>query len=702
MRPDSLSPLFASVQSLERIGSRTADTLSRLVRRASEPTGARLIDLLLHFPTSLIDRRARPKIAEAEEGSLVTMEILVTRHAPSPRRSRAPYKIYGEDDTGTVELVFFHADQSYLQRLLPVGEPRIISGRVVMYDGQLQMTHPDHVVALDALDELPLIEPVYPMTAGLSAKVLFGAISQAVARIPELTEWQDRSWWEAQKWPVFDEGLRTVHAPQSDLDLDPASPARSRLAFDELLANQLALALVRSKLRRVAGRRLKATDALRNTLIANLPFSLTGAQQRTLTEIDADMASDQRMLRLLQGDVGSGKTVVAALAMTTAVEAGTQAALMAPTEVLVRQHLKWFGPIADQLGLTVACLTGREKGKERTAILERLGAGEIDFLIGTHALFQDDVAFHDLGLAVIDEQHRFGVHQRLALQGKSGLGAHMLVMTATPIPRTLMLTHYGDMDASRLDEKPAGRQPVATRAVPIERTESVLARLDKAVSDGAQAYWVCPLVEESETLNIGTAEDRYAGLEKRYGDRVGLVHGKLKSAEKDRVMAGFAAGDISVLVATTVIEVGVDVPNATIMVIEHAERFGLAQLHQLRGRVGRGSGASSCILLYKSPLTETALARLNVLRETEDGFVIAEEDLRLRGAGEVLGTRQSGLPDFRLAAFPAHTELLAAARDDVKMILDRDPELTSDRGKALRELLYLFERDAAVRLIKAG
>lgn len=702
MRPDSLSPLFASVQSLERIGSRTADTLARLVRRASEPTGARIIDLLLHFPTSLIDRRARPKIAEAEEGSLVTMEILVTRHAPSPRRSRAPYKIYGEDDTGTVELVFFHADQSYLQRLLPVGESRIISGRVVMYDGQLQMTHPDHVVAPDALDELPLIEPVYPMTAGLSGKVLCGAISQAVERIPELTEWQDRSWWEAQKWPVFGEGLRTVHAPQSDVDLDPASPARSRLAFDELLANQLALALVRRKLHRVAGRQLIANDALRNTLIANLPFSLTGAQQRTLAEIDADMASHQRMLRLLQGDVGSGKTVVAALAMTTAVEAGTQAALMAPTEVLVRQHLKWFGPVADQLGLTVACLTGREKGKERTAILERLKAGEIDFLIGTHALFQEDVAFHDLGLAVIDEQHRFGVHQRLALQGKSGLGVHMLVMTATPIPRTLMLTHYGDMDASRLDEKPAGRQPVATRAVPIERTESVLARLDKAVSDGAQAYWVCPLVEESETLDIGTAEDRYAGLQKRYGDRVGLVHGKLKSAEKDRVMTGFAAGDISVLVATTVIEVGVDVPAATIMVIEHAERFGLAQLHQLRGRVGRGSGASSCILLYKSPLTETALARLNVLRETEDGFVIAEEDLRLRGAGEVLGTRQSGVPDFRIAAFPAHTELLAAARDDVKLILDRDPELTSDRGKALRELLYLFERDAAVRLIKAG
>lgn len=702
MRPDSLSPLFASVQSLERIGSRTADALARLVRRASEPTGARIIDLLLHFPTSLIDRRARPKIAEAEEGALVTMEIRVTRHAPSPRRSRAPYKIYGEDDTGTVELVFFHADQSYLQRLLPVGEQRIISGRVVMYDDQLQMTHPDHVVAPDALDELPLIEPVYPMTAGLSGKVLFGAIAQSVERIPDLKEWQDQTWWEAQKWPTFAEALCAVHAPQSDVDLDPASPTRSRLAFDELLANQLALALVRSKLRRVAGRQLKATDALRNTLIANLPFSLTGAQQRTLAEIDADMASHQRMLRLLQGDVGSGKTVVAALAMTTAVEAGTQAALMAPTEVLVRQHLKWFGPIADQLGLTIACLTGREKGKERAEILEKLGAGEIDFLIGTHALFQDDVAFRDLGLAVIDEQHRFGVHQRLALQGKSGLGAHMLVMTATPIPRTLMLTHYGDMDASRLDEKPAGRQPIATRAVPIERTGSVLARLDKAVSDGAQAYWVCPLVEESETLNIGTAEDRYAELQVRYGERVGLVHGKLKSTEKDRVMAGFAAGDISVLVATTVIEVGVDVPAATIMVIEHAERFGLAQLHQLRGRVGRGSGASSCILLYKSPLTETALARLNVLRETEDGFVIAEEDLRLRGAGEVLGTRQSGVPDFRLAAFPAHTELLAAARDDVKLILDRDPELTSDRGKALRELLYLFERDAAVRLIKAG
>lgn len=703
MRPESLSPLFAGVQALEKIGTRTAATLARLMRRTAEKNGARVVDLLFHLPTSLIDRRSRPKVAEAEPGSLATIEIQVTRHAPSPRRSsRVPYKVYGEDETGTIELVFFHADRSYLQKILPVSEQRIVSGRVDVYDGQLQMTHPDHVVAADALDALPLIEPVYPLTAGLSGRMLLGAVSQATDRVPDLAEWQDPAWVAARGWPTFAQAIKQAHVPQSDEDLEPSSDIRARLAYDELLANQLALALVRRRLRRVAGRRLLATGAKRNPFLDNLPFALTSAQERTMAEIDADLASEHRMLRLLQGDVGSGKTVIAFLAMLTAIEAGTQAALMAPTEVLVRQHAKWFAPYADRLDLGIACLTGREKGKDRAAILERLESGEIDVLIGTHALFQDDVTFRDLGLAVIDEQHRFGVHQRLALQAKSGLGAHMLVMTATPIPRTLMLTHYGDMDASRLDEKPPGRQPVATRAVPLERVDDILNRLDTAVSDGAQAYWVCPLVEESDVLDIGTAEDRFAALQQRYGERAGLVHGRLKAAEKDRVMTGFAEGDISVLVATTVIEVGVDVPAATIMVIEHAERFGLAQLHQLRGRVGRGTGASSCILLYKSPLTETALARLKVLRETEDGFVIAEEDLRLRGAGEVLGTRQSGLPEFRIAQFPMHNELLAAARDDVKLILERDPELASGRGQALRALLYLFERDEAVKLIKAG
>jgi ATP-dependent DNA helicase RecG len=476
-----------------------------------------------------------------------------------------------------------------------------------------------------------------------------------------------------------------------------------RLAYDELLANQLALAVIRQRLRRSAGRRLSSPGKRREAILTKLPFKLTGAQSRVLGEIDADLASPYRMLRLLQGDVGSGKTVVALLAMATAVEAGAQAAMMAPTELLARQHLKTIGSFAASAGLNIALLSGREKGAERKEILAALAEGRIDILIGTHALFQEPVEFRDLALVVIDEQHRFGVHQRLALQEKgTGRGAELLVMTATPIPRTLLLTSYGDMDVSRLDEKPASRKPVTTSVMPDERLETLMKELERPIAKGAQVYWVCPLVAESEVLDIAAAEERHAELEKRFGDKVGLVHGRLSGKEKDGVMAAFAAGRLSILVATTVIEVGVDVPTASIMVIEHAERFGLAQLHQLRGRVGRGAAQSSCILLYRKPLSEAAQTRLNVMKSTEDGFAIAEEDLRLRGGGEVLGTRQSGLPEFRVARLPDDEALLQVARDEAQLALTRDPELKGPRAEELKLLLYLFERDDAIKLMRAG
>jgi ATP-dependent DNA helicase RecG len=481
------------------------------------------------------------------------------------------------------------------------------------------------------------------------------------------------------------------------------TPARARLAYDELLANQLALAAIRQRLRKSAGRSLAPLGKVRRAIIAALPFKLTGAQTRSLAEIDADLASPNRMLRLLQGDVGSGKTIVALLAMASAVEAGAQAAIMAPTEILARQHLKTITGFADPAGLRVALLTGRERGPARETIVAALREGQIDILIGTHAVFQETIAFRDLALVVIDEQHRFGVHQRLALQAKgTGRGAELLVMTATPIPRTLLLTSYGDMDVSRLDEKPPGRKPVATSAMPLERLDEVIAGIGRAIEHGAQVYWVCPLVAESETLDLAAAEERFADLKQRFGDAVGLVHSRLKAKEKDQVMAAFAEGSISVLVSTTVIEVGVDVPKASIMIIEHAERFGLAQLHQLRGRVGRGADKSSCILLYRQPLSEAARERLAVMRRTEDGFIIAEEDLRLRGGGELLGTRQSGLPLFRVARLPEDAELLKAARDEARLVLARDPALNEQRSEPLKLLLYLFERDDAIKLMRAG
>jgi ATP-dependent DNA helicase RecG len=701
--------LFATVRSLKGVGPKVEGLLNRLVAPRHEGAHARVVDLVWHLPIAVIDRPLTPRIAEARIGELVTVEVTVAEHRPGGGRRggpRAPYRVLVEDQAGAaLELVYFNADQAYLKRLLPVGSKRLVSGKLESYDGWLQMPHPDHVAAIDAGGDggLPLHEPVYPLTAGLTNTVLRKAVGEALARIPALPEWIDADFLAQSAWPSFADAAAKLHAPEDDADLLASVPARARLAYDELLANQLALAVIRVRLKRRAGRRLAATNKLRKAILSALPFTLTAAQKRALAEIDADLEHPQRMLRLLQGDVGSGKTVVALLAMAAVVEAGAQAALMAPTELLARQHLATIRAFGESAGLGIALLTGRERGRERAEIVDALQRGRIDILIGTHALFQEHIVFQDLGLVVIDEQHRFGVHQRLALQAKgTGAGAELLVMTATPIPRTLLLTSYGDMDVSRLDEKPPGRKPVATRSVPLERLEEVISGVERAIESGAQIYWVCPLVAESEVLDIAAAEARHAELRARLGDKVGLVHGRLAGKEKDRVMAAFAAGEISILVSTTVIEVGVDVPNASIMIIEHAERFGLAQLHQLRGRVGRGAKDSSCVLLYRQPLSETARERLNVMRRTEDGFVIAEEDLRLRGGGEVLGTRQSGLPAFRIASLPEHQKLLEAARDQAQLILSRDPDLKGSGAEPLRLLLYLFERDDAVKLMRAG
>lgn len=710
MRPARLNSLFVPVRALKGVGPRIEGLLNRLLApKPSLPKGdqghARLIDLLWHFPVGLVDRTQMPSIAESPLGEIVTLTVRVAEHRPGGGRRgrRAPYRILVEDDTSAFDLVYFKADQRYLERLLPAGETRVVSGRLESYDGRLQMPHPDHVAPADASTGVPEIEPVYPLTAGLSNTSLRKALDGALTALPDLPEWIDAAFLAQQGWASLADSLKQLHSPRDAADLLPDNPSRQRLAYDELLANQLALAILRQSLKRRAGRSITALGRLRQAIVDALPFALTGAQTRALKEIDADMADPLHMLRLLQGDVGSGKTIVALLAMATAVEAGHQAALMAPTELLVRQHFETIARFAAPAGLRVRLLTGRERGKDRLAVLEDLKAGEIDILIGTHALFQDAIAFRDLGLAVIDEQHRFGVHQRLALQAKgAGAGAELLVMTATPIPRTLLLTSYGDLDVSRLDEKPPGRKPILTRTVPLDRLDEVVDGIDRAIQGGAQVYWVCPLVGESELLDLAAAEERFTHLRARFGDRVGLVHGKLPGKEKDAVMARFAAGDLAVLVSTTVIEVGVDVPNASIMIIEHAERFGLAQLHQLRGRVGRGAAQSSCVLLYKQALGEIARERLNVMRNTEDGFVIAEEDLRLRGGGEVLGTRQSGLPAFRIAQLPEHQDLLAAARDEARLSLTRLPHLEGEHGERLRLLLYLFERDDAVKLMRAG
>ena len=700
MRPLLLEPLFAPLSALPGIRPRIAALFDRLLDRT--PT-AHVIDVLFHLPTGFVDRRNRPKLSEVSPGTVVTVAVRVNRHRPPPpQRPRAPYNIETADDTATLTITYFNARRDYLEKLFPRGESRYVSGTATLYDGQLQMVHPDHVVDAAGFARLPPLDPVYPLTEGLHRNQVRRAIEQALERLPaNLPEWQDADWLKRNAFTGFAEALRRVHRPQAPDDVKPDGAAWSRLAYDELLAGQLALALLRARQRSRGGRGSTAAGRLRARIVAVLPYALTPSQERAVADIVADLAQPTRMVRLLQGDVGSGKTVVALFAAAHVIEAGRQAALMAPTEILARQHFSTIAPLAQKAGLRVAVLTGRERGRERAGILAALAAGEIDLLVGTHALFQEDVNFRDLALAIVDEQHRFGVHQRLSLARK-GEAVDLLVLTATPIPRTLVLTFFGDMDVSALREKPAGRQKVDTRTIPLERLGEVVDAVARALEEGRRVYWVCPLVEESEQVDLAAAAARAAALERRFGRKVDLVHGRMRGPAKDRAMARFAAGETRLLVATTVIEVGIDVPQASIMVIEHAERFGLSQLHQLRGRIGRGAERSTCLLLYKTPLGDTAKARLAVMRETDDGFRIAEEDLRLRGEGDVLGTRQSGMPGFRIARLEVHGGFLSAARDDAALLLARDPTLCSPRGEALRHLLYLFARDEAIRLLRAG
>ncbi|WP_027573449.1 ATP-dependent DNA helicase RecG [Bradyrhizobium sp. WSM1743] len=702
MRPSLLNPLFAPVTSLPGVGPKQDKLLQYLLSRNETP---RLVDLLLHLPSKVIDRRARPKIRDAAVGTMVTLEVTVDRHRPPPpRNARAPYLVYASDDTGDVVLTFFRAKPGYVEKLLPMGEKRFVSGTLQMYDGIPQIVHPDRVLDEEAIAKLSGIDPVYPLTEGLALGSLRRAIAQALQKLPALPEWISPEVLRRCHFPPIVQALTRVHQPVELTDILPDHPFWSRLAFDELLAGQLALALIRAQLRRPAGVRNAGDGHLRNKIIDALPYALTPSQRGAAAAIAEDLKQPVRMLRLLQGDVGSGKTVVALLAAAAVAEIGKQAALMAPTEILARQHIKTIAPLAERAGMRVAILTGREKGKERREIIAQLAEGEIDLLVGTHALIQNDVIFHDLALAIVDEQHRFGVRERLALTSK-GEAVDVLVLSATPIPRTLVLTYFGDMDISELREKPAGRQPIDTRAVAMSRLGEVMEGVGRALEAGKLVYWICPLVDESEaegTEHLTNATKRFESLQERFGDRVGLVHGQMKGTEKDRVMGQFAAHEIGLLVATTVVEVGVDVPAATIMVIENAERFGLAQLHQLRGRIGRGSEASTCILLYGEPLGEMSKARLKVIRETTDGFRIAEEDLKLRGEGDVLGVRQSGLPGYRIARPEVHGQLISQARDEALRILKDDPKLKGERGEALRCLLYLYERDEAIPLIGAG
>ncbi len=693
MRPFLLDDLFRSVAMLPGVGPKTAKLIEKLA-------GGKYLDLLFHRPIDYVERVVAENIMQAPVGQMVQLTLTVDTHTPAPRRSQ-PYRIRCRDGSGFIDLVFFSAHSSYLEKQYPVNAEIVIGGKIEEFRSARQIVHPDLLGSTEEPDKIEKAEIIYPLTAGLTNKMLRKTILAALEKAPDLPDWLDPAYRKRMQWQSWKECITELHHPQSGSELQPACPIRERLAYDELLSNQLALSLVRNRQRKFNGRAFETGGHNRRQLEKLLPYKLTGAQAQVIKEIDADMASPTKMLRLIQGDVGSGKTIVAMMAMMNAIDSGAQAAIMAPTEILARQHAETFATLLKGTNIRILVLTGRDKGKARESYLESIASGHAQIIIGTHALFQDTIEFHDLGLAVIDEQHRFGVHQRLQLSSK-GRGTDILVMTATPIPRTLALTAYGDMEVSRITEKPPGRKPVDTRLIPQEKFDEMVAGLQRQIAKGAQAYWVCPLIEESEVLDLAAADERYQVLQETFGERVGLIHGRLKPAEKDDVMDKFVRGEISILVATTVIEVGVNVPAATIMVIEHAERFGLAQLHQLRGRVGRGADQSYCFLVYAAKTGATARERLQIMRQTEDGFVIAEKDLELRGSGEILGTRQSGMPEFRLADTSAHSDLLLTARDDAKLIIDRDPELKSPRGESLRVLLYLFEQDQAISYLRSG
>ena len=687
MRPEILFPLFAEVGTLKGVGPRTLPLVQKLA-------GPLVRDLLFLAPNGVITRR-RTEAANAVEGEVGVFDVIVDRMI-APGRPGVPIKVRASDDTGFVHLIWFGGSPQHIERQLPRGERRLVSGKVERFNGEVQIVHPDWIVPLDKGEEIPAVEPVYPATQGITSRQVRKIALSALASSPDLPEWQDPAWLAKQRWLGWRAAIEALHAPTAETDLEADAPVRQRLAYDELLAHQLALAR-RRRARQTTPAPVMQPGAVSEALLAALTFRLTGAQDQAVADIRRDLASGEQMGRLLQGDVGSGKTAVAALVMADAASSGFQSALMAPTEILARQHHQRLGPMLEAAGAPAILLTGRDTPAERRDKLTALASGAARVAIGTHALFQDAVRFHRLGLAVIDEQHRFGVNERARLQAKGDPrtgGVHLLTMSATPIPRTLELTQYGELDVSRLTEKPPGRTPVATAVLPLARIGEVARRLKTAVESGAQAYWICPLVAESEAVDLAAAEARAVDLRRLLGGEVGLAHGQMPGAEREAVMADFADGRLPVLVATTVVEVGVDVPNASIMVIEHADRFGLAQLHQLRGRVGRGAKASACILLYggeDGALGETARQRLETLRRTEDGFEIAEEDFRLRGGGDPLGLKQSGFPAYRYADPIRHRALLLAAADDARLVLGRDPDLLSERGKAIQVLEALFD-----------
>ena len=696
IRPQFLFPLFGSLENLKGIGSKTVLNLKKI--GIYKP-----LDFLYSFPTNLKTRVFANTVSDLNVNKVVIIKIKIIKH--NFKYFKGPLNIEVTDGLKKINLIFFNAKNDWIKKNFPIEQERIISGKLEKYKNQFQIIHPDYIEKIFDIDKIPVIEPIYSLTKGISQKVFLNSVNQILQLISEEIsncEWINKKRLKEMNWTDFKNSLKKIHNPKTNEDISLNSNYRLRLAYDELLSHQLSLVIARSFSKKNTKKRKKIGYKFSTLMKKRLPFSLTNSQEKCIAEIQSDLSNDERMYRLIQGDVGSGKTLVAFFSMLFVAENSGQAVLMVPTDILAKQHYNNFQEYTKNIEVNSVLLTGKMKTNEKKQVLEAIKLGQADIIIGTHSLFQKGVIFENLELVIIDEQHKFGVQQRHDLIQK-GENLDILVMTATPIPRTLELANYGDMDISRILDKPMNRQKIDTSIISEKKIEILISRISEICKKGTQSYWVCPLIEEGDKSELVAIEQRFSSLNKMLpGIKIDILHGKMSEEQKNKIMTSFKNGNIQILLATTVIEVGIDVPNATIIVIEGAERFGLAQLHQLRGRVGRGKKQSNCILIYSKNIGRLGKERLEVLRKFDNGFDIAEEDLKMRGGGNPIGQQQSGIPKFRIANLDFDKELLSYANQDANEIIKNNKYLKGEHGKNLRVLLHLMNKDNSLKLLESG
>ena len=696
IRPQFLFPLFGSLENLKGIGSKTVLNLKKI--GIYKP-----LDFLYSFPTNLKTRVFANTVSDLNVNKVVIIKIKIIKH--NFKYFKGPLNIEVTDGLKKINLIFFNAKNDWIKKNFPIEQERIISGKLEKYKNQFQIIHPDYIEKIFDIDKIPVIEPIYSLTKGISQKVFLNSVNQILQLISEEIsncEWINKKRLKEMNWTDFKNSLKKIHNPKTNEDISLNSNYRLRLAYDELLSHQLSLVIARSFSKKNTKKRKKIGYKFSTLMKKRLPFSLTNSQEKCIAEIQSDLSRDERMYRLIQGDVGSGKTLVAFFSMLFVAENSGQAVLMVPTDILAKQHYNNFQEYTKDIEVNSVLLTGKMKTNEKKQVLEAIKLGQADIIIGTHSLFQKGVIFENLELVIIDEQHKFGVQQRHDLIQK-GENLDILVMTATPIPRTLELANYGDMDISRILDKPMNRQKIDTSIISEKKIEILISRILEICKKGTQSYWVCPLIEEGDKSELVAIEQRFSSLNKMLpGIKIDILHGKMSEEQKNKIMTSFKNGNIQILLATTVIEVGIDVPNATIIVIEGAERFGLAQLHQLRGRVGRGKKQSNCILIYSKNIGRLGKERLEVLRKFDNGFDIAEEDLKMRGGGNPIGQQQSGIPKFRIANLDFDKELLSYANQDANEIIKNNKYLKGEHGKNLRVLLHLMNKDNSLKLLESG